>query len=123
MPDVFTEYFKEESDMLYLNGPDRYRYKTELQNKNGKWVLSDSEWKAFVESNVPQTATTMHFVKIGKDDYYVTVYDNTGAECAGYDRRTIGPRMIRCLATYTPGITVRNNNNSIVLIITTFLLK
>ena len=95
--------------MLYLNDTDRYRYKTKLQNKNNKWVLCDSEWFAFVASNIPLSAATMHFVRIGKDDYYVTVYDNTGSECGGYDRRTIGPRMTRCLATYAPGITVNNN--------------
>ena len=118
LPDVFTEYFKEQSDMLYLNGTDRYRYKTKLKNINGKWVLSDSQWKAFVESNIPPSATTIHFIKIGTDDYYVTLYDNTGSECAGYDRKTIGPRMIRCLATYTPGITVckKYNTNTLLLI-------
>ena len=117
LPDVFTEYFKEQSDMLYLNGTDRYRYKTKLKNINGKWVLSDSQWKAFVESNIPPTATTIHFIKIGTDDYYVTLYDNTGSECAGYDRKTIGPRMIRCLATYTPGITVCKNYNTNTLLL------
>ena len=95
--------------MIYLNGTDRYRYKTKLKNINDKWVLWDKEWTAFVESNVPPSATMMHFVRIGEDDYYVTVYDSTGSECAGYDRNKIGPRMIRCLATYTPGIMVRSN--------------
>ena len=112
LPEVFKEYFKGQSDMLYLNGPDRYRYRTKLQNLDGKWVLGDSEWVAFVESNVPASAKTMHFVRIGEDDYYVTVYDENGSECAGYDRSKIGPRMIRCLATYTPGITVQFNQTN-----------
>lgn len=96
--------------MLYLNGHDRYRYKTEITNIDGKWVLSDKEWIAFVASNVPRNTATIHFIRQGEEDFYVTVYDINGSECPGYDRRTIGPRMIRCLSTYTPGFTVKKHD-------------
>ena len=75
--------------MRLTNTVTKRNYKTKMAN--GSWVTVNGK----------HLLNQMHFVKIGKDDYYVTVYDNTGAECAGYDRRTIGPRMIRCLATYT----------------------
>lgn len=92
---------------MYLTGNDRIRYKTYLDNRDGQWVLCDIEWREFVDANVPSQTETVHFIKQGADDYYVTVYDRDGAECEGYDRRTVGPRLLRCLTTYIPGNTVK----------------
>nr|GEV79042.1 hypothetical protein [Tanacetum cinerariifolium] len=47
------------------------------------------------KSNVPATSTTIHFIKQAVDDYHVTVYNNDGSEYFGYDRRAVGPRLIR----------------------------
>ncbi|GJY99669.1 hypothetical protein Tco_0517099 [Tanacetum coccineum] len=54
-------------------------------------MLHDDHWVDFVKSNVPATETTMHFIKQAVNDYHVTVYNNEGAECFGYDRRAILP--------------------------------
>lgn len=102
LPEYFSDYFKSENDFMYLTGNDRLRYKTRLSFKDGRWLLWDLEWQSFVSANVPDQTTDIHFIKQGQDDYYVTVYAKDGSECAGYDRRSIGPRMIRCLTTYDP---------------------
>nr|GEX20841.1 DNA-binding pseudobarrel domain-containing protein [Tanacetum cinerariifolium] len=69
-----------------------------------QFYLRDDEWDAFVAANVPEQTKTIHFILQGVHDYYVTVYDAEGSECAGYERRTVGPRLVRCLAEYTPGM-------------------
>nr|GEU86903.1 hypothetical protein [Tanacetum cinerariifolium] len=46
----------------------------------------------------------MHFIQQGVDDFYVTVYDADGEECAGYEKRTIRLRRVVCLANYTRGM-------------------
>ena len=102
LPEYFEDYFKSENDFMYLTGNDRLRYKTVLSPKDGRWVVWDLEWQAFVSANVPDQTADIHFIKQGQDEYYVTVYAKDGSECAGYDRRTIGRRMIRCLTTYDP---------------------
>lgn len=102
LPEYFEDYFKSENDFMYLTGNDRLRYKIVLSPKDGRWVVWDLEWQAFVSANVPDQTANIHFIKQGQDEYYVTVYAKDGSECAGYDRRTIGRRMIRCLTTYDP---------------------
>ncbi|GJY03318.1 hypothetical protein Tco_0369258 [Tanacetum coccineum] len=97
--------------MLYLNGNNRYKYKTEIQNYNGQWVLGDSEWTEFVNDNVPLNTTAIHFIRQCVDDYYVTVYEADGSECPGYDRRTV-QRLVRCLIEYVPGRMIRMNSFS-----------
>lgn len=103
LPDVFYGYFKSQKDMMLLTGTNRKRYKTEVKFKDGRWVLWDLEWQDFVTENVTSETKFMHFIKQGEDDYYVTGYKNDGSECAGYDRRLVGPRLLRCLSTYNPG--------------------
>ena len=90
LPEYFEDYFKSENDFMYLTGNDRLRYKTVLSPKDGRWVVWDLEWQAFVSANVPDQTADIHFIKQGQDEYYVTVYAKDGSECAGYDRRTIG---------------------------------
>ncbi|GJV07014.1 hypothetical protein Tco_1344670 [Tanacetum coccineum] len=95
--------------MLYLTRNNRYRYryryKTKIEKHNGQWVLGDSEWTEFVIANVP-SKTTIHFIRQGVDDYFVTVYEADGSECPGYDRSTGYRRLVRCLNEYVSGRTL-----------------
>nr|GEX04138.1 aminopeptidase M1-like isoform X2 [Tanacetum cinerariifolium] len=104
LPYVFNDYFNTQTDYIYVTGNDRIRYKVELKKSCGQFYLCDDEWDAFVAANVPEQTKTIHFILQGVHDYYVIVYDAEGSECAGYERRTVGPRLVRCLAEYTPGM-------------------
>ncbi|GJV79709.1 putative reverse transcriptase domain-containing protein [Tanacetum coccineum] len=95
-------------DYIYVTGNDRIRYKVELKKSRGQFYLRGDEWDAFVAANVPEQTKTIHFILQGVHAYYVTVYDAEGSECPGYERRTVGPRLVRCLAEYTPGMMVHN---------------
>ncbi|GJZ17797.1 hypothetical protein Tco_0553920 [Tanacetum coccineum] len=83
LPNVFGEHFYTGNNLIYLSGNDRIRHKVEIERTNKGWMLHDDDWVAFVKSNVPATATTIHFIKQAVDDYHVTVYNNDGSECFG----------------------------------------
>nr|GEW00578.1 hypothetical protein [Tanacetum cinerariifolium] len=42
---------------------------------------------------------TLHFIRQGVDEYYVTAYHSGGFECNGYDLVLVGQRQKRCLVT------------------------
>ncbi|GJU54589.1 DNA-binding pseudobarrel domain-containing protein [Tanacetum coccineum] len=104
LPYVFNDHFNTQTNYIYVTGNDRIRYKVELKKSGGQFYLRDDEWDAFVAANVPEQTKTIHFILQGVHDYYVTVYDAEGSECPSYERRTVGPRLVRCLAEYTPGM-------------------
>ncbi|GKE24644.1 hypothetical protein Tco_1436156, partial [Tanacetum coccineum] len=101
---ILVYYFNTHTKYIYVTGNNRIRYKVEIEKSSGQFYLFDNEWSAFVAANVPVETTTMHFILQGVNDYYVTVYDAKGSECPRYERRTVGPRLVRCLANYTPGM-------------------
>ena len=106
LPEVFDDHFYTGNDYMYLTGTDRDRYKIKIERIDESWVLYDSQWLDFVKNNVPADATDMHFIKQGDDSYYVTVYNEDGDECFGYDKKLVGPRLTRCLVEYNPKMQV-----------------
>ncbi|PWA53183.1 hypothetical protein CTI12_AA444870 [Artemisia annua] len=103
LPRVFNEFFYNGETYVFLNGNNRQRYICLLMVDGDDIKLYKDEWARFLEDNVPPHVTTLHFVKEAESTFYVTGYSNLGVEGPGYDRRTVGNRLSRCLVRCTHG--------------------
>ena len=61
--------------------------------------LYDMEWRKFLDDSKYRNVATFHFIREEEDSYYVTAYNNAGAELNGYNLNLVGYRQRRWLAT------------------------
>ena len=97
LPNVFSEFFYNGENYIFINGNNRKRYICLLREYGNHMQLHGDEWTKFVEDNVPPHVRTLHFVKEAESTFYVTGYDNAGIEGPGYEIRVVGNRLARCL--------------------------
>lgn len=97
LPSVFTYEMYTGSRWLYLIHNKCTMHKVFIKKVPGNlYALFSDEWKQFVDESRYRNVAMLHFIRQGEDMYYVTAYDNAGAEVGGYKNADVGTRKRRC---------------------------
>nr|GEW97186.1 DNA-binding pseudobarrel domain-containing protein [Tanacetum cinerariifolium] len=87
LPNLFTKTLYTGCLWLYLIHNIGTKHKVWLKKVSGtnNYALFSHEWKAFLSDSIYVRVSTLHFIREGEDEYYVTTYHNGGIKCNGYD--------------------------------------